>query len=98
MAGAGEPASQRDLAKRLAGTAQQLARLLDTPRQQVLVRRQPEAFAKHACEVVFRQRTQAGQLAKAQRVGEMHFDEIHQMPAQMRRQAAFQAQPVARPA
>jgi len=57
--------------------------------------RQSEAHPEHPREVVFRQRTQPRQLPEADRLGQLAVDELHQLPALMRRQPALEAQAVA---
>ncbi len=63
------------------------------PSQYILMRWQPEAFAEHPREVIFGQRTQRRQLAKADGVGQVAVDVIHQQPPLMSGQATFEAKP-----
>ena len=62
------------------GQRVQAGQLLDrpgqAPRQQVLVRRHPEAVAKHPRKVVFRQGTHPGQLPQANRLGQLAVDKL----------------------
>ena len=95
VAGAGETAHQRDLAQGQGAVAQQGLGPGQSTSQQVLMGRQAEALAEHPREMVFRQCTQAGQLAQADRVFQMQVDGLHQQSPLVRRQPAFQAQPFA---
>ena len=60
------------------------------------MRRQAEAQAKHPRKVIFRQRTQPGQLPEADRLSQLIVDELHQLPALMRCESALQAQALTR--
>ncbi|MCY1539315.1 hypothetical protein D9M68_748960 [compost metagenome] len=80
MAGAGEAAGQGDLAEWQVRLPQQLLGAFETPCQQITMRRQAETQVEHAREMVLGQRTEPGQLAQAQRLGQMHVDVLAQPP------------------
>jgi hypothetical protein len=92
MAGTGKPAQQRHLSQRQVTQAQQLASTVQPSCQQVLVWRQAETGAEHAREVVLGKVAAQGQFTEGDGLVQMRLDVLHQLPTQVRRQAAFQAQ------
>ncbi|MNH34016.1 hypothetical protein D3C79_945830 [compost metagenome] len=91
MAGTGKPAQQCNVSQWQLTQAQQLAGPMQPAGQQVLVWRQAEAGAEHACEVILGEVATHGQLTEGDGLIQVCLDVFHQLPAQVRCQPAFEA-------